>query len=124
MSSTLLTNAKQIVTNSSGSLYELDVIEDSALLFENGIVRWVGNASDAPKADHVVDCTNKVVIPGFVDSHTHLIFGGDRSAEFAARMAGESYSAGGINFTVEKTRTANDEELRANAKQLIDEMQL
>lgn len=122
MTSTLLSNAKQIVTNSSGSKYQLDLIEDSSLLIENGIVKWIGNNEEAPSADEIIDCTDKVVIPGFVDSHTHLIFGGDRSAEFAARMAGESYSAGGINFTVEKTRAASDEELRANAKHLIAEM--
>lgn len=122
MASTLLNNAKQIVTNSTGKPYEIDVVEDASLLFEDGLIKWIGNAAQAPKADKTIDCTNKVVIPGFVDSHTHLIFGGDRSAEFAARMAGESYSAGGINFTVEKTRTASDAELRANAAGLIAEM--
>ena len=122
MASTLLNNAKQIVTNSTGKPYEIDVVEDASLLFEDGLIKWIGNAAQAPKADKTIDCTNKVVIPGFVDSHTHLIFGGDRSAEFAARMAGESYSAGGINLTVEKTRTASDAELRANAAGLIAEM--
>jgi imidazolonepropionase len=122
VASTLLNNAKQIVTNSTGKPYEIDVVEDASLLFEDGLIKWIGNAAQAPKADKTIDCTNKVVIPGFVDSHTHLIFGGDRSAEFAARMAGESYSAGGINFTVEKTRTASDAELRANAAGLIAEM--
>ena len=122
MTSTLLSNAKQIVTNSSGSKYQLDLVEDSSMLIENGTVKWIGSNEEAPSADEIIDCTDKIVIPGFVDSHTHLIFGGDRSAEFAARMAGESYSAGGINFTVEKTRSASDEELRANAMQLIAEM--
>jgi imidazolonepropionase len=122
VASTLLNNAKQIVTNSTGKPYEIDVVEDASLLFEDGLIKWIGNAAQAPKADKTIDCTNKVVIPGFVDSHTHLIFGGDRSAEFAARMAGESYSAGGINLTVEKTRTASDAELRANAAGLIAEM--
>jgi imidazolonepropionase len=122
VASTLLNNAKQIVTNSTGKPYEIDVVEDASLLFEDGVIKWIGNAAQAPKADKTIDCTNKVVIPGFVDCHTHLIFGGDRSAEFAARMAGESYSAGGINFTVEKTRTASDAELRDNAVGLIAEM--
>jgi imidazolonepropionase len=122
VTSTLLSNAKQIVTNSSGSKYQLDLVEDSSMLIENGTVKWIGSNEEAPSADEIIDCTDKIVIPGFVDSHTHLIFGGDRSAEFAARMAGESYSAGGINFTVEKTRSASDEELRANAMQLIAEM--
>jgi imidazolonepropionase len=122
VTSTLFFNAKQIVTNSSGKLYEIDLIEDASLFIENGKVAWVGKNSNAPAADKTIDCTNKVIIPGFVDSHTHLIFGGDRSDEFAARMAGESYTAGGINFTVEKTRSASDQELRVNASSLIAEM--
>jgi imidazolonepropionase len=120
--STLLRNIKQLVTNSSGAPFQMDLIEDGAVLFEDGIVKWVGQSADAPDSDILIDCSNQVVIPGFVDSHTHLIFGGDRSAEFAARMAGESYSAGGINFTVEKTREATDDELRLNASRLIAEM--
>jgi imidazolonepropionase len=120
--SKLFVNAKQIVTNCSGLPYELDVLEDCALLIKDGQIIWIGNQSEAPSADEVIDCAGKVIIPGFVDSHTHLIFGGDRSDEFAARMAGQSYSAGGINFTVEKTRSASDEELRTNAASLIAEM--
>lgn len=122
MTSILFRDARQIVTNSSGKPYELDLLENASLLVEDGRVAWIGDAISAPKADREVDCSNQVIIPGFVDSHTHLIFGGDRSAEFAARMAGESYSAGGINFTVEKTRAASDDELRANASKLISEM--
>lgn len=122
MGSKLFVNAKQIVTNSSGLPYDLDVLEDTSLLIENQQIVWIGDQTQAPKADEVIDCAGKVIIPGFVDSHTHLIFGGDRSDEFAARMAGQTYTAGGINFTVEKTRSSSDEELRKNAASLIAEM--
>ena len=73
---------------------------------------WVGPASRAPAADHRHDVEGGAVIPGFVDTHTHLVFAGDRSAEFAARMAGERYDGGGIAVTVESTRAATDEQLR------------
>lgn len=122
MTSTLFSNAKQVITNSSGRLYEIDLIEDASLLVENGKVAWIGPSSNAPAADEIVNCENKVIIPGFVDSHTHLIFGGDRSDEFAARMSGERYTAGGINYTVEKTRSSSDQALRTNAASLISEM--
>ena len=68
-----------------------------------------------------IDLGGKAVIPGFVDSHNHLIFAGDRSAEFAARMAGEKYSAGGIQTTVAATRAASDEELEANLVHLTEQ---
>ncbi len=60
-------------------------------------------------------------MPGFVDSHSHLVFAGDRSAEFAARMAGAPYAAGGINVTVEATRQADDDELRRRSRALLAE---
>lgn len=122
MPKTLFRNAKQIITNASETDYELGVISNASLLVEDGKIVWIGLAADSPVADEVVDCTNKVIIPGFVDSHTHLVFAGDRSAEFAARMAGENYTAGGINYTVAKTRSASDEELRKNTAELIAEM--
>ncbi|WP_220087105.1 carbamoyl-phosphate synthase domain-containing protein, partial [Burkholderia multivorans] len=76
-------------------------------------------APDAPF--ETIDLGGKAVIPGFVDSHNHLVFAGDRSAEFAARMAGEKYSAGGIATTVAATRAATDEELEANLVHLVDQ---
>jgi imidazolonepropionase len=70
----------------------------------------------------VVDAAGQAVLPGFVDSHAHLVFAGERSAEFAARMAGEQYAAGGIRSTVAATRAATDAELRAGLHRLVTEM--
>jgi imidazolonepropionase len=69
-----------------------------------------------------VDAEGRAVIPGFVDSHSHIVFGGDRAAEFEARMAGEKYAAGGIRSTVAATRGASDDELRARLRGFLDEM--
>jgi imidazolonepropionase len=96
--------------------------ENAALVIEEGIVTWVGDAADAPAADTRIDAEGRCVIPGFVDSHSHLIFAGDRSDEFAARMTGQKYAAGGIRRTVGLTRQATDAELAANAGRLVAEM--
>lgn len=90
---------------------ERPIRSDAALVIEDGVVAWVGDAGDVPAADEVIDADGAAVIPGFVDSHTHLVFAGDRSAEFAARMAGEPYAAGGIRTTVAATRAAGAAEL-------------
>jgi len=82
------------------------------VVIEDGRVAWLGRSGDAPATDDRVELGGRCVIPGFVDSHTHLVFAGQRSAEFAARMAGEPYAAGGIRTTVAATRTATDSELR------------
>src|SRR5207245_9903403 len=79
-------------------------------------------AARAPAADTVVDAAGRAVLPGFADSHAHLVFAGERSAEFAARMAGRPYRAGGILGTVEATRAASDAVLRANLRRLAAEM--
>ncbi|MEW9533003.1 imidazolonepropionase [Microbispora sp. NPDC049125] len=97
-------------------------IEDAALLAEDGVVRWIGRSADAPPADERVDVEGRAVVPGFVDSHAHLVFAGDRTAEFAARMAGEAYSAGGIRTTVAATRRATIPELVSNTAALVSEM--
>src|SRR6202035_96625 len=85
-------------------------------------VMWVGEAKRAPAADERFDAGGRAVIPGFVDSHAHLVFSGDRAAEFAARMSGQPYAAGGIRTTVAATRAASDEVLRANIARLATEM--
>jgi imidazolonepropionase len=89
---------------------ELGIVRDAALVIEDGRVAAVERAG--VQADQRLDAAGRCVIPGFVDSHTHLLFAGDRSAEFAARMAGAPYEAGGIAVTTEATRSASDEELR------------
>lgn len=100
----------------------LGLIADAAVLVEGGRIAWVGAAADAPAADTAHDLGGRAVIPGFVDSHAHLVFAGDRAEEFAARMAGEAYAAGGIRSTVAATRAATDEQLEANLLRLLAEM--
>lgn len=100
----------------------VETLLNAAFVVESGKITWLGKASDAPKCDEVFDLAGKAVIPGFVDSHAHLIFDGDRAAEFSARMAGESYSAGGIKTTVAATRAAGEDKLRANLHKLVAEL--
>ncbi len=121
MSSLALTNISTLVTNSA-DLGEglLGLSRNRCLVIEDGFVSSVANK--VPEGvDEVIDCSGKTVIPGFVDSHTHLIFAGDRSEEFAARSRGEKYTAGGIRTTVAATRAASNEVLQANAQQLLNE---
>ena len=91
-------------------------------MIEGHRVAWVGPRASAPDADAVRDLGGRAVLPGFVDSHSHLVFAGDRAAEFAARMAGESYTGGGIRTTVAATRAATDEQLTANVARHVAEM--
>ncbi len=122
MSQTLIKNIGLLVTNNSEiDSTPLGLIENGALLIEHGKVKWVGVSESAPSAEKIVDASGKCVIPGFVDSHNHLIFAGDRSNEFAARMNGQKYEAGGIAYTVELTRKASDSDLLSNAQRLQHE---
>jgi imidazolonepropionase len=101
----------------------LGIVRDAAFVTDSGgNVAWVGSASVAPAADLQVDFGGRTVVPGFVDSHTHVVFAGDRSAEWAARMAGEPYTGGGIATTVAATRAASDEQLKAGARARLAEM--
>lgn len=95
---------------------------DAAVVIDDRVVVWVGDAADAPAADERVDAAGRCVIPGFVDSHSHLVFAGDRADEFEARMAGQPYAAGGIRRTVGLTRSATDAELTAATARLVAEM--
>jgi imidazolonepropionase len=121
--SVAITNIGSLVTNDqnlgSGILGEL---ENASVVIEDGKIAWVGNSGSAPASDQVIDSQGMGVIPGFVDSHAHMVFAGDRSKEFEARMNGEKYSAGGIKSTVAKTRAASDAELEANFLSLQNEM--
>jgi imidazolonepropionase len=100
---------------------QLGLIKNAAMLIENGKVSWVGANESAPTSEKTIDAAGKAVIPGFVDSHNHLIFAADRSAEFSARMSGQKYSAGGITSTVTQTRAASDSDLLSNANRLVHE---
>ena len=103
---------------------QLGVIRDAAVVVgDDGLVAWVGDSSDVENhtSTRPLDVGGRAVIPGFVDSHTHLVFAGDRSAEFAARMAGEPYKAGGIRTTMAATRAATNDQLVANARRLAAE---
>lgn len=123
MTSLLLTGIGELVTNDPARGSDrLGVLQDAALVIEHGEVAWVGDAAAAPEADSREDLGGRTVIPGFVDSHAHLVFAGDRSVEFAARMAGESYTAGGIRTTVAATRAATDEQLAAHVSRHLAEM--
>lgn len=124
MTSTLITGIAELVTcdATTGDGSALGLLRDAALVVEDTRVAWVGAAAAAPEADSVVDAGGRAVIPGFVDSHSHLVFAGDRSAEFAARMSGQPYQAGGIRTTVAATRGASDEQLTAQVARHVDEM--
>ncbi|GAB3653339.1 imidazolonepropionase [Actinocorallia lasiicapitis] len=108
----------ELVTNDP----EVGTVRDAALVIEDGKIAWVGGAGDAPEADERFDAAGRAVLPGFVDSHAHLVFAGDRAEEFTARMAGQKYAAGGIRTTVAATRAATDAELETNLRRLVAEM--
>jgi imidazolonepropionase len=110
--STLITNIGELTTNDPE-------VSGTALVLEGDRIVWVGEGE--PAADIRVDVEGRAVLPGWVDSHTHLVFAGDRTAEFGARMAGKPYTAGGIAVTVGATRAASDDELAANLKKHIAE---
>ena len=124
--STLITNIGELVTNAprqpGGGPGPFAVAANAALVMDAGLVAWTGPASRPPAADEIVDARGRAVLPGFVDSHAHLVFAGERGAEFAARMAGEPYRAGGIASTVAATRRATDPELSAGLHRLVGEM--
>lgn len=127
--STLYAGIGELVTNdpTQGDGSALGIVTDAALVVDDGgggggTIAWVGRRQDAPAADDRVDLGAASVIPGFVDSHAHLVFAGDRSAEFAARMSGQPYAAGGIATTVASTRAADDAFLAAGVRRLADEL--
>ena len=106
MSATLITNISELTTNVAAEGDPCGTLHDAAVIIEDERIGWVGSADSAPVADEAIDAGGRAVIPGFVDSHSHLLFGGDRAAEFEARMAGQKYAAGGIRSTVAATRAA------------------
>jgi imidazolonepropionase len=121
VSSTAFTNIATLVTNEP-NIGEglLGILHDATVVIEDDLITFVGNGSQSG-VDHMIDCSGQTLLPGFVDSHTHLIFAGDRAQEFSARSRGEKYTAGGISTTVEATRRASNLELQKNAQRLLDE---
>ena len=117
----LITNIGELTTNVPSGDDRLGTVTDAAVVIEGERIAWVGAAADAPKHAEVLDARGRAVIPGFVDSHAHLVFAGDRADEFEARMSGVPYAAGGIRRTVAATRAASDDALRRNLRRLVDE---
>ena len=123
MSSVAITDIGSFVTNDSDlGDGALGIRTNAAIVIVDGKVAWIGDSQSVGVTDNRISVAGKTVIPGFVDSHAHLVFAGDRSEEFSARMSGESYSAGGIKTTVAATRAASDETLRANTAGLVSEL--
>lgn len=116
--STLVTNDKSLERG------KLGIINNAALVVgDDNKIAWTGEAINLPREFNsvAINVGNRAIIPGFVDSHTHLVFGGDRAAEFEARMSGKTYTAGGIRTTMAATRAATTESLTNNARRLAKE---
>src|SRR5690606_37718930 len=110
MSSPAITGTATLVTNAPSLAKEdsaLALLRDAAVVIEGDRVVWTGASGGTPATDHRVDAGGRAGLPGFVDSHSHLVFAGDRTEEFNARMSGRPYSAGGIRTTVAATRAAD-----------------
>ncbi|GAA4721585.1 imidazolonepropionase [Pedococcus ginsenosidimutans] len=122
MSSTVVTGIGELVTCDGTGADGLGVQAGAAVVVEDGLVAWLGPQAAAPAADRRLDVGGRAVLPGFVDSHAHLVFAGDRGDEFAARMAGTPYDGGGIGVSVAATRAATDDELRALLAGRVAEM--
>jgi imidazolonepropionase len=122
MPTTVVTNIGSLVTNDPAlGDGPLGLIQNAAVVLDGETVAWVGPAAQAPAADTAHDAEGRAAIPGFVDSHSHLLFAGDRTQEFNARMSGVPYTAGGIRTTVAATRAASDDALDANIRRYVTE---
>src|SRR5215470_14151147 len=125
----IIRNASQLIcvaacnerVKSGQALGEIVIVPDGAVVISDGVIQWVGRTADLPPVPpdaEVLDAGGKVVLPGFIDSHTHLVFAGSREDEFEQRLQGRTYqeiaAAGrGINATVQRVRAASKEELKA-----------
>ena len=122
MSATLVSGIGDLVTCDGTGEGGAGACAGHALVVEGDRVAWVGPEAEAPAADRRVDVDGRCVLPAFVDSHAHLVFAGDRSAEFAARMSGQAYDGGGIATTVAATAAATDDALRGLVAARVAEM--
>ena len=127
----LLRNISQLATCPPDTAQQsAGLIDNAALVWADGLVRWVGHYAQMPakyQDEVVIDCERRLVVPGLVDCHTHLCFGGWRSDEFELRLGGASYqeiasAGGGIASTVAATRGASLGELQRKAEPILDEM--
>ncbi len=124
MRSVLITGIGELTSCDGTGSDGLGQRHDAAIVVEDHRIVWIGDPAAAPIADTRIDLEGRAVVPGFVDTHSHLVFAGDRSAEFAARMAGERYDGGGIGVSVAATRAADDDTLRALVADRVEEMRL
>ena len=124
MTSTALFNIGELITNDPrvGDQSPLGVLHDAGLVVDDGRIAWFGPTGAVPAADSALDLGGRAVLPGFVDSHAHLVFDGDRGPEFAARMTGKPYDGGGIATTVAATAAASDDRLRSLLAGRVAEM--
>jgi imidazolonepropionase len=127
MTSTVFTGIAELVTGDAllggtDQSQHLGLLKDAAIVVQDGLIVWVGPGAAAPPADEHQDVGGRAVVPGFVDSHSHLVFAGDRSEEFSARMTGARYDGGGITTSVRATRQASDDALRALVAARVAEM--
>jgi imidazolonepropionase len=134
----IIKNASQLVTCSGfnakqgRAMSDLHVIDDGAVVIENGVITAVGKTREVLKkfdetGFNTIDATGKAVLPGFIDSHTHFVFGGYRAEEFSWRLRGENYMeimnrGGGIAATVKATREASREALIESGRKRLDSM--
>lgn len=124
MTTRLVRNIAELTTNDPtvGDETRIGRLHHAALVVDEEQVLWVGSDAEAPDADESLDAGGRAVIPGFVDSHTHLVFAGERSDEFEARMAGLRYDGGGIARTVAATRAATTDDLRSGTLKRVAEL--
>ena len=113
----------ELVTNDPSHGPPVGIVHDAAVAIDGDRVVWTGSRATAPEGipGPSLDLEGRAALPGFVDAHTHLVFAGDRTEEFDARMRGEPYEAGGIRATVDATRAATDETLANGARRLARE---
>ncbi len=117
MTAVVIDNIGELTTN----VDDEPALHDAAIVLDEGRIAWVGESAGAPAADRHLDAGGRAVLPGWVDSHSHLVFAGDRTSEFEARVAGQPYAAGGILSTVRATRAASDAQLEATIVRLRQE---